>query len=120
MVLAVDYLQAMRIRGPMKRELDKLYSKYDALVAPSRDTVAYPVGVDFNKVYPGSGGGPPVSPAGNAVGQPALSVPNGFGENGLPTGIQFTGRAWSEAKLIEIAHSYQQATDWHKKRPHLD
>lgn len=120
MVLAVDYLQAMRIRGPMKRELDKLYSKYDALVAPSRDTVAYPVGVDFNKVYPGIGGGPPVIPAGNAVGQPALSVPNGFGENGLPTGIQFTGRAWSEAKLIEIAHSYQQATDWHKKRPHLD
>ncbi|HYM00994.1 MAG TPA: amidase [Blastocatellia bacterium] len=118
MVSAVDYLQAMRIRGPMKREMDKLYSRYDALVAPSRNTVAYPIGVDFDKAYPGLGpGGPPVIPAGNAVGQPSLSVPNGFGENNLPTGIQFTGRAWGEARLIEIAHAYQTATDWHKKHP---
>jgi aspartyl-tRNA(Asn)/glutamyl-tRNA(Gln) amidotransferase subunit A len=120
MVLAVDYLQAMRIRGPMKRTLDELYAKYDALVAPSRATVAPPVNVDFDKAYPGIGGGPAVIPAGNLVGQPALSVPNGFGLHGLPTGIQFTGRAGGEAKLIAIAHAYQQATDWHKKRPKVD
>jgi aspartyl-tRNA(Asn)/glutamyl-tRNA(Gln) amidotransferase subunit A len=117
MVLAIDYIQAMRLRGPMKRVMDELYSKYDALVAPSRATVAYPIGVDFDKAYPGIGGGPPVIPAGNAVGQPAISVPNGFGANGLPTGIQFTGRAWSEAKLIYLADAYQRATDWHKRRP---
>src|SRR5205823_11650597 len=58
-VFAVDYLQAMRIRGPMKRTMDELYAKYDALIAPSRATVAYPIGVDFDKVYPGFGG-PPV------------------------------------------------------------
>ncbi len=116
-VLAIDYLQAMRIRGPMKLAMDELYSKYDALVAPSRATVAYPIGVDFDKAYTGVGGGPPVIPAGNAVGQPALSVPNGFGENNLPTGIQFTGRAWSEARLVQIASAYQDATEWHKKRP---
>ncbi len=56
-------------------------------------------------------------PAGNLVGQPALSVPNGFGAGGLPTGIQFTGRIWSEDRLVAIAQAYQQATDWHKKRP---
>jgi aspartyl-tRNA(Asn)/glutamyl-tRNA(Gln) amidotransferase subunit A len=117
MVLAVDYLQAMRIRGPMKREMDKLYSGYDALVAPSRATVSYPIGVDFDKAYPGIGGGPAVIPAGNAVGQPALSVPNGFGPNNLPTGIQFTGRAWSEARLIEIAAAYQHETEWNRKKP---
>jgi len=117
MVLAVDYLQAMRLRGPMKREMDKLYSGYDALVAPSRATVSYPIGVDFDKAYPGIAGGPPVIPAGNAVGQPALSVPNGFGANNLPTGIQFTGRAWGEARLIEIATAYQRQTDWHKRKP---
>jgi aspartyl-tRNA(Asn)/glutamyl-tRNA(Gln) amidotransferase subunit A len=117
MVLAVDYLQAMRIRGPMKGAMDELYSKYDALIAPSRSTVAYPIGTDFNKAYPGIRGGPPVIPAGNAVGQPAISIPNGFGENNLPTGIQFTGRVWSEARLIEIANAYQQATEWHKMRP---
>jgi aspartyl-tRNA(Asn)/glutamyl-tRNA(Gln) amidotransferase subunit A len=117
-VLAVDYIDAMRIRGPMKRAMDALYSKYDALVAPSRTTVSFPIGVTFDKAYPGMAfGGPPVIPAGNAVGQPAISVPNGFGENNLPTGIQFTGRAWTEARLISVARAYQQATDWHKKRP---
>jgi aspartyl-tRNA(Asn)/glutamyl-tRNA(Gln) amidotransferase subunit A len=60
-----------------------------------------------------------VIPAGNVVGQPALSVPNGFGPDQLPTGIQFTGRVWSEGRLIALAHAYQQATDWHKKRPPL-
>jgi aspartyl-tRNA(Asn)/glutamyl-tRNA(Gln) amidotransferase subunit A len=119
MVLAVDYLQAMRVRAVIKRELDALYTGYDALVAPSRATVAYPVGVEFGKAYPRTGGGPAVIPAGNVAGQPALSVPNGFGENRLPTGIQFTGRAWGEARLIALAHAYQQATDWHKKRPPL-
>lgn len=116
MVLAVDYLQAMRLRGPMKRALAKLYAPFDALLAPSRNNVANPIGVDFDKTYPGVTG-PPLIPAGNLVGQPALSVPNGFGDNGLPTGIQFTGRAGSEARLIALAHAYQVATDWHKKRP---
>jgi aspartyl-tRNA(Asn)/glutamyl-tRNA(Gln) amidotransferase subunit A len=116
-VLAVDYLQAMRIRGVMKRAMDELYGKYDALVAPSRSTVAYPIDTDFDKAYPGIVGGPPVIQAGNAVGQPALSVPNGFGLKDLPTGIQFTGRVWGEARLLQLGRAYQQATDWHKKRP---
>src|SRR5579885_2597464 len=115
---AVDYLQAMRLRGRMKREMDALYAKYDALVAPSRGTVAYPIDKDFDKAYPGTGGGGTVViPAGNLVGQPALSVPNGFGLKGLPTGVQFTGRAWGEARLLSLAHAYQQATAWHRKRP---
>jgi aspartyl-tRNA(Asn)/glutamyl-tRNA(Gln) amidotransferase subunit A len=117
MVLAVDYLQAMRIRGVMKRAMEELYAKFDALVAPSRSTVAYPVAVDFDKSYPGLLSGPPVIQAGNVVGQPALSVPNGFGQQGLPTGIQFTGRAWSEGRLLQVAQAYQQATEWHRKRP---
>jgi aspartyl-tRNA(Asn)/glutamyl-tRNA(Gln) amidotransferase subunit A len=117
MVLAVDYLQAQRVRGQMKRALDEVYARYDALVAPARSTVAYPVGIDFDKSYPNFGGGPPIIQAGNLSGQPALAVPNGFGLKDLPTGIQFTGRVWSEARLIAIAHAYQQATAWHKKRP---
>jgi aspartyl-tRNA(Asn)/glutamyl-tRNA(Gln) amidotransferase subunit A len=117
MVLAADYLQAMRVRGPAKRALDKLYSRYDALVAPSRATVSYPLDRNFDKAYPGLGGGPAVIPAGNIAGQPALSVPNGFGLHGLPTGLQFTGRAWSEAHLLALAQAYQQATDWHTRRP---
>lgn len=115
-ILAVDYLQALRVCGKMKKAMAEVYDKYDAVIAPSRTTVAYPINVDFDKAYPGVPG-PPIIPAGNAVGQPALSVPNGFGPNHLPTGIQFTGRVWSEDKLLAIAQAYQQASDWHKKRP---
>jgi aspartyl-tRNA(Asn)/glutamyl-tRNA(Gln) amidotransferase subunit A len=118
-ILAVDYLQAMRVRTRMKKTLDELYARYDAIVAPSRQTVAYPINVDFNRAYPGTGGGAPLIPAGNLVGQPAISVPNGFGENRLPTGIQFTGRAWSEERLLALARLYQERTDWHARRPPL-
>ncbi len=120
MILAIDYLQAMRVRTPMKKALDDLYAKYDALIAPSRCTVAYPIDREFDKAYPGFGGGSPIIPAGNIAGQPAISVPNGFGPNNLPTGIQFTGRAWSEPRLLTIAHAYQQASDWHRRRPKLN
>jgi aspartyl-tRNA(Asn)/glutamyl-tRNA(Gln) amidotransferase subunit A len=117
MIPAVDYLDAMRVRVRMKKELDALYAKYDAIVAPARATVAYPIDRDFDRAYPGFGGGVALIPAGNIVGQPAISVPNGFGPNNLPTGIQFTGRVWGEARLLTLAHAYQEATDWHRRRP---
>jgi aspartyl-tRNA(Asn)/glutamyl-tRNA(Gln) amidotransferase subunit A len=119
MVLAVDYIQALRLRTPMKKALDELYGKFDALVSPTRATVSYPIGPDFDKVYPGIGGGPAVIPAGNLTGQPALSVPNGFGENGLPTAFQFTGRAFSDETLVALGAAYQARTEWHRKRPAL-
>jgi aspartyl-tRNA(Asn)/glutamyl-tRNA(Gln) amidotransferase subunit A len=114
---AVDYLQAMRVRTVIKKALDGLYARYDALVAPARSTVAYPIAGTFDAAYPAYRGGPALIPAGNLVGQPALSVHNGFGPNGLPTGIQFTGRAWSEGRLLSLAQTYQQATDWYTRRP---
>ena len=60
------------------------------------------------------------SPPGISAGQPSLSVPNGFGPNNLPTGIQFTGKCWSEPRLLSLADAYQQATDWHQRRPRFD
>ena len=119
MTLAVDYIQAMRLRAPMKKALDALYTKYDALVSPARATVSYPIGPDFDKVYPGISGGPGVIAAGNLAGQPALVVPNGFGENGLPTAFQFTGRAFSDEALVALGTAVQARTEWHKKRPGL-
>lgn len=118
LIPAVDYLQAMRLRGPMKRDLDKLYSQFDAIVVPSLPTVAYPIDRAFAAAYPGVRGAfTEIIPAGNAVGQPAVAVPNGFGEKNLPTGLSFTGRAWSEARLLALATEYQKATDWHTRRP---
>ncbi len=119
MVLAVDYLQAMRQRRKMRVRLEETYAGFDALLAPSRTTVAYPATGDWTGVYKEYAFGPPIIPAGNIAGQPALSVPNGFGPHRLPTGIQFTGKCWSELRLLSLAHAYQQATDWHERKPAL-
>ena len=118
LVTAVDYLHAMRLRVPMRRAWSELFRKYDLLVAPSRATVSYPVSKTFDQAYPGIGASSPIG-ASNLVGVPAISIPNGFGQAGLPTGIQFIGAAWSELLLVETADKYQQVTDWHKRRPNF-
>jgi aspartyl-tRNA(Asn)/glutamyl-tRNA(Gln) amidotransferase subunit A len=131
MTLAVDYLQAMRARVPMRRELDALLSRYDAVVVPTRTRVTYPIGHDFDKPpgpvpaptptpapgAPRPPAAPATIPAGNLAGVPALCVPNGVGAEGIPTSLQFLGRAFSERTLLDIAYRYQQATDWHRRRP---
>jgi len=114
---AVDYLHAMRLRRPMKRSVAKLYERFDAIVSPARATVSYPADRPFDGVYPGVSGGPGLIPAGNLCGLPALSLPNGFGENHLPTGVALMGPAFSEATLVRIGNAYQDATDWHTRRP---
>jgi aspartyl-tRNA(Asn)/glutamyl-tRNA(Gln) amidotransferase subunit A len=119
-VTAVEYLNAMRLRKKMRKALEEFLSRYDAIVAPTRASVAYPIGVDFDKAYPGVGGGPALNPAGNLAGVPAICMPNGFGQNNLPTSIQFMGKAFSEKTLIQIANAYQSRTDWHLKRPPID
>lgn len=120
MVLAVDYLQAMRARTPMKIAMDAIYAKYDAIIGPGRSTVSYPIDRDFGKAYPARVLGPAAGQlitSCNVVGLPALCLPTGFGENGLPTSMQLTGRAWSESRLLAIGQAYQQGSDWHRKQP---
>lgn len=119
LVTAVDYLHAMRLRIPMRRAWNEMFKKIDVLVAPSRSTVSYPINKTFDQAYPGITASSPIG-ASNLVGVPAISIPNGFGQNNLPTGIQFVGPAWSDHSLIALAVKFQQATDWHKRRPTLD
>ena len=114
---AVDYLQAMRLRRPMRTAMAKLFERFDAIATPGRATVAYPADRKFEDAYPGISGGPPVIPAGNLAGLPALALPNGLGENGLPTSIAFLGPALSERTLAEIGFEYQSRTTWHQQRP---
>jgi aspartyl-tRNA(Asn)/glutamyl-tRNA(Gln) amidotransferase subunit A len=118
LVTAVDYLHAMRLRAPMRRAWAGMFSKHNLLVAPSRATVSYPVDKTFDKAYPDIGASSPIG-ASNLVGVPAISIPNGFGQNNLPTGIQFIGPTRSEALLLSIAEQYQQATDWHQRHPKM-
>lgn len=114
---AVDYLQAMRLRKPMREAMRRLFESYDVIATPTRATVAYPIGKGFAQAYPGVSGGPPVIAAGNLTGLPALALPNGFGESGLPTSTTFVGAPWSEAMLCSLGAAYQSRAAWHAKRP---
>jgi len=115
---AVDYLHAMRARRPMRAAMKKLFASYDAVATPTRATVAYPADKEFAQAYPPTiSGGPPVIAAGNLTGLPALAMPSGFGENGLPTSVAFMGAPFSEGLLCTIGAAYQARTDWHTKRP---
>ena len=53
----------------------------------------------------------------NLTGLPAISVPCGFGSNGLPVGLQIAGRAFDEQTVLRVAHAYQAHTDWHLRHP---
>lgn len=119
--LAVDYVDGMRRRAQLNRALYHAVEPYDAIAYPTLSTVAYPVGIPFDKAYPDKyGGRVELGSPGNLAGLPSISVPNGFGERGLPTGLAFMGRAWGESQLTQIAAGYQARTHYHALHPKLE
>ncbi len=116
MIPAKDYINALRIRRHIQVALDELLAPYDALVTPTLASVAGPVDRDFAS-YHRRFRGTDIGGAANAAGIPAITVPNGLGEAGLPTGLQFVGRAFSENRLLNLARVYQEQTSWHSKPP---
>jgi aspartyl-tRNA(Asn)/glutamyl-tRNA(Gln) amidotransferase subunit A len=115
-ILAKDYVKATRIRGVMAREADRLFERFDALVAPGRLSVATPLGQEFRGGMRGTARDI-MGAVGNGAGLPGLIVPNGFGERGLPTSLQLMGRAWEENTLLAAGRAIQARTDWHTKHP---
>lgn len=116
---AVDYLRALRLRRQIRLQIDDLLSRYDAVVHPTSLVVARPLG---GGIEPGAMLGrrrTEITAIGNLAGLPAISVPNGFGERNLPTGLQIVGRAGAENTIIAIANAYQARTDWHRQHPAL-
>jgi aspartyl-tRNA(Asn)/glutamyl-tRNA(Gln) amidotransferase subunit A len=109
-VLAREYLDAMRLRERIGRDLDDLLADYDALVTPSHSTVAVPRSTTF-EAYRDPYDLPPVGAAANVAGLPGVTVPNGRGEDGLPTGVTFTGRAYDDDVVLDLAARYQRRAD---------
>jgi aspartyl-tRNA(Asn)/glutamyl-tRNA(Gln) amidotransferase subunit A len=116
-VLAKDYIRALRLRRPAAAALDRLLQRVDAIAAPTLPTVAWPIDAAFDKVYPDYPGGANISGAANLCGVPGLFLMNGTGEGGLPTGLQLTGRALGEGSLLAIGRRYQQRTNFHRLKP---
>ena len=117
-VLARDYLKALRLRGVVAKAADEVLSKFDALVAPTRSGVASPLDKEFRGAISGTARDV-MGAVGNSAGLPAVSVPSGFSDDGLPTGIQFMGRAYAENGVLAVARAYQATTDWHTQHPDI-
>lgn len=115
-VLAKDYLNASRLRRVVSNAADEILTKYDGLVAPTCPEVAPCIDQQIRGSFRGSGEDI-MGALGNLAGLPAISVPSGLSCTGLPTGIQFMGRAYEDNKVIALASAYQSLTNWHKDHP---
>jgi len=112
---AADYVAASREHRRMILEGRQLYDKYDVLLtagfgpAPRLDAYRTTNFWQRSNVFTPS----------NVTAGPALELCNGFSRNGLPLGMQVIGRPFDEATVLRVGHAYQQATDWHLRRPNL-
>ena len=112
---AHDYVQAMREHRRMMMEMEPLYRRFDAFVTAGLGEA--PKLADYRSVSFWQK--PSLLTAWNVTGQPVLQLPNGFGRNGLPLGMQIVGRPFEEPTILRVGHAYEQATEWHRRRPGL-
>ena len=109
------YLQAQKIRRMIADDFQTAFRECDVIAGPVAPTVAWTIGAHKDPLadyladiftLPGS-----------LAGLPGMSVPVGFGEGGMPVGMQLLGNYFQEARLLSAAHRFQQATDWHARTP---
>jgi len=109
------YLKAQQCRRLISNDFQQAFNDIDVIMGPTTPTTAFklgektdePISMYLADIYTIST---------NLAGLPALSIPAGF-VKGLPVGLQIIGNYFDEARLLNVAHSYQQATDWHIKSP---
>jgi aspartyl-tRNA(Asn)/glutamyl-tRNA(Gln) amidotransferase subunit A len=109
------YLKAQKVRTLIRQEFDQAFSRFDALVTPTSPTTPFKIGEKVDdplQMYLSDVCTLPI----NIAGLPAVSIPAGFAD-GLPVGMQIIGKPFSEETILKIAHAFQQATDWHKRKP---
>lgn len=110
------YNKALRVRTLIKQDFDKAFENCDIIVSPTTPTPAFrageksqnPLEMYLADIY---------NCAANLAGIPALSIPCGHTADGLPIGLQLMGPHFAEQRLLQIAHHFQQATDFHERRP---
>jgi aspartyl-tRNA(Asn)/glutamyl-tRNA(Gln) amidotransferase subunit A len=120
-VSATDYVQAERARTLFHCQSHDLFKKVDLLAGPTLPVPAFPIGTSSVKLEDKN-----VNVVSlltqytrpfNLNGFPAITVPCGFSDDGLPLGLQLAGRPFEEETVLRAAHAYEQATEWHLRRP---
>ena len=112
------YLKAQQVRTLVKRDFDRIYEKYDVIVAPTSPNTAFGIGEQTDDPYTMKLADVCTIPA-NLAGIPAISVPCGIGEDSMPIGLQIMGKALDEETVLKAAYAFEQATDFHKLKAKL-
>jgi len=120
-VKASDYVRSWRQLMLIRRIVDDSFAEQnvDLLITPTRRVPARPISVELNRLEKPPGPDPENTGSFDSYGLPAISVPCGFSKDGMPVGLQIVGPHWAEDRVLALAYAYQQATDWHKRRPPL-
>ncbi len=117
-----DYVQAERARALFFEQSLELMKKVDLLAGPTLPVTAFKIGTNEVKIGDRTVKAIPLltqyTRPFNLNGFPAISIPCGF-SNDLPVGLQLAGRPFEEETVLRAAHVYEQATDWHQRRPPL-
>ena len=113
---AADYITLLRGRALIKRRMAELMQEIDILAMP---TSTHPAETFAEEEAMPSFRRTSFTRPFNITGQPAISIPCGFSSAGLPIGLQLVGRPFEDATVLRAAHAYEQATDWHRRRPPL-
>src|SRR5262249_42784996 len=113
---AADYLQALKVRQILQKKMDALFESFDVIATASMPVASTPLDLNLETglAFPDQLGA-----IGNLCGFPALSVPCGFTPKNLPVGLQFVAKAGDDLAVILAARTYQQHTDFHRRRPKL-
>jgi aspartyl-tRNA(Asn)/glutamyl-tRNA(Gln) amidotransferase subunit A len=113
---AADYIQAQRARSVLNEQIRAAFSRVDLLATPTapRPPEAFE-GLDPNE----QNLRPSFTNPFNLTGLPAISVPCGFTQGNLPVGLQIVAQPFEEATALRTAYAYEQATEWHHRRPPL-
>jgi len=121
LISAVDYLQAQRARRLFYQQSCDLFKKVDLLAGPTVPITACNIGTEEVQIGNTLLGVIPLltqyTRPYNLNGFPAITVPCGFSKNGLPVGFQLAGKPFDEAMVLRAAFAYEQATEWHQRRP---
>ena len=110
------YIKAQQIRHLISDDFKKAFEQVDVILGPTAPEAAFkagektddPVSMYLSDIY---------TIAVNLAGLPGMSIPAGFADTGMPVGLQLIGNYFAEPKLLNVAHQFQQATDWHERAP---